>query len=55
MSSTKQFITNAPVANLFFTLAKDKTTGKTWAFLVEPGEGVSVGKELSSNIRTSTN
>ena len=46
INGTKQFITNAPVANLFFTLAKDKATGKTWAFLVEPGEGVSVGKEL---------
>lgn len=46
INGTKQFITNAPVANLFYTLAKDKTTGKTWSFLVEPGEGVSVGKEL---------
>ena len=46
INGTKQFITNASVASLFFTLAKDKTTGKTWAFLVEAGEGVSVGKEL---------
>lgn len=46
INGTKQFITNAPVANLFFTLAKDRTTGKTWAFLVDLGEGVSIGKEL---------
>jgi alkylation response protein AidB-like acyl-CoA dehydrogenase len=46
INGAKQFITNAPVSNLFFTLAKDKTTGKTWAFLVEPGEGVSIGNEL---------
>ncbi|MFC1822724.1 acyl-CoA dehydrogenase family protein [Thermodesulfobacteriota bacterium] len=46
INGTKQFITNAPVGNLFYTLAKEKGTGKHYGFLVEAGNGVSVGKEL---------
>ena len=46
INGTKQFITNAPVANLFCALAKDKETGEISSFLVEKKEGVSTGKPL---------
>lgn len=46
INGTKQFITNAPVSNLFYTLAKDKDTGETTSFLVEKGDGLSTGTPL---------
>ncbi len=46
INGSKQFITNASVANLFYILAKDKTTGETWAFLSELCPEITIGKEL---------
>ena len=47
LNGSKQFITNAPVSNLFYTLAKDRDTGKPCAFLIEPCEGLTIGSHLN--------
>jgi len=47
INGSKQFITNAPVADLFYVLARDKETGKTSGVLVEKGtKGLSTGEPL---------
>jgi len=47
LNGSKQFITNAPVADLFFILAKDEN-GKPCGVLVEKGtKGLSCGEPLS--------
>ena len=47
LNGSKQFITNAPVADLFYVLAKDKEDGEHCGFLIEKGtKGLAVGPHL---------